>query len=229
MTLDRSQPLDLDGSDDGQHRRRLPPEERRAEIFDAALAVFSELGYDRATLSDVVERVGVSKGCLYHHFDSKEQLLLDLMRVRLGCALEEDDETADSGGSREQVLRARLDGIWQHFQEPGQLELMTLAINELPKFPEAGRVLFDEVVARTRETLRQALDRGNSCRRASAEEIEMAALMIPWMIMGVALGVHQFRGIDPLKLSPEQVGKAVTNMILNGIGGVCAEDLEEAP
>lgn len=226
MAIEPGQPLDLDYPDDAQTRRRLPPEERRAEIFDAALAVFSELGYDRATLSDVVERVGVSKGCLYHHFVSKEQLLLDLMRVRL-CCTEEDEATLASEGSREQVLRARLDGIWQHFQQPGQLELMTLAINELPKIPEAGRVLFDEVVVRKRETLRQALVQGNRCGEVSAADIDMAAFMIPWMVMGVALGLHQFRGIDPLELSPEQVGKAVTNMILNGIGGVCAEDPEE--
>ncbi len=151
-----------------------------------------------------------------------------LMRGRL-CCTEEDGGTLVSEGSREQVLRARLDGIWQHFQQPGQLELMTLAINELPKIPETGRVLFDEVVAPKRETLRQALDRGNECSEVSAADIEMAALMIPWMIMGVALGVHQFREIDPLKLSPDQVGKAVTNMILNGIGGVCAEDPAETP
>ena len=228
MAIDHREALGGEGTDDGQHRRRMQPEERRAEIFDAALAVFSELGYDRATLNDVVERIGVSKGCLYHHFDSKEQLLLDLMRVRLGCAFEEDEETPTSGDSREAALRARLDAIWQHFQKPGQLELMTLAINEFPKIPEAGRVLFEEVVARKRESLRQALDRGSQCKGASQADIETAALMIPWMIMGVALGLHQFRGIDPLKLSPEQVGKAVTNMILNGIGGVCAEEGAEA-
>lgn len=227
MTIEHTHPQDIEGPDDAQHRRRLPPEERRARIFDAALAVFSELGYDRATLSDVVERVGVSKGCLYHHFDSKEELLLDLMRGRLGCAFEEAEEAAGSGLSREQLLRTRLDAIWQHFQQPGQLELMTLAINELPKIPEAGRVLFEEVVARKREGLRQALDRANQCGSSSDADVDMAALMIPWMIMGVALGLHQFRAIDPLKLAPEQVGKAVTNMILNGIGGVCAEDPEE--
>ncbi|HJR17645.1 MAG TPA: TetR/AcrR family transcriptional regulator [Gemmatimonadales bacterium] len=228
MTIEQREALDQEGPDDSQHRRRLQPEERRAEIFDAALAVFSELGYDRATLNDVVERIGVSKGCLYHHFDSKEQLLLELMRVRLGCTFEESDEVPASNESREAALRARLDAIWQHFQRPGQLDLMTLAINEFPKIPEAGRVLFEEVVTRKRENLRQALDRGNQCGAASPEDIQMAALMIPWMIMGVALGVHQFRRIDPLKLSPEQVGKAVTNMILNGIGGVCAEEPDEA-
>ena len=85
---------------------------------------------------------------------------------------------------------------------------MTLAINESTKMPEAGRVLFDEVVARKRETLRQALTRGKMCGAVSDADIEMAALMIPWMAMGVALG------------------KAVTSMILNGIGGICAEEPE---
>lgn len=227
MTIEQTHPLDQQAVDDGQHRRRLPPEERRAEIFDAALAVFSELGYDQATLNDVVERVGVSKGCLYHHFSSKEQLLLELIRVRLGCASDDEDESAETKeGSRNEVLRARLDAIWEHFQKPGQLDLMTLAINESTKIPEAGRVLFDEVVARKRETLRQALTRGKMCGAVSDTDIEMAALMIPWMVMGVALGVHQFRRIDPLKLSPDEVGKAVTSMILNGIGGVCAEEPE---
>src|SRR5438477_12404101 len=60
-------PEAAESPDDSPQRRRLPPDERRSEIFQAALAVFSELGYDRATLSDLVERVGVSKGCLYHH------------------------------------------------------------------------------------------------------------------------------------------------------------------
>lgn len=229
MSVEPTQPGALDRGDDAQHRRRLPPEERRAEILDAALAVFSELSYDRATLNDVVERVGVSKGCLYHHFGSKEELLLDLMRARLGGALGGEEQPESSEGTREQVLRDQLNSIWQRFQKPGQLELMTLAINELPKIPEAGRVLFEEVVARKRAVLRQALDRGNQCSAVSSEDIDMAALMIPWMIMGVALGVHQFRGIDPTSFSSEQVGKAVTNMILNGIGGVCAEEPSEIP
>src|SRR5437763_4225231 len=66
-------PLPAESADDGPQRRRLPPDERRSEIFRAALAVFSDLGYDRATLSDVVERVGVSKACLYHNFESTAQ------------------------------------------------------------------------------------------------------------------------------------------------------------
>jgi AcrR family transcriptional regulator len=47
---------------------------RKRKIIEAALACFSELGYDRTGITDIRERAGVSTGSLYHHFGSKEQL-----------------------------------------------------------------------------------------------------------------------------------------------------------
>ena len=210
-------------SDESPQRRRLPPDERRADLFDAALAVFAELGYDRATLSDVVDRIGVSKGCLYHHFQSKEQLFLALLRDRVAAAVRGDEEAlAGATGSREQVLRTLVERHWAHLQEPGQIELTTLAITELPKIPEAGRDVFDDVVARKRAMLRSALERENPGEEAQPMEFELAATVIPWMVLGVALGRHVCRGFETSTLSAEQVGEAVTNIILRGAGG-CAE------
>lgn len=204
-------------------RRRLPPDERRANLFDAALAVFAELGYDRATLSDVVDRIGVTKGCLYHHFQSKEQLFLALLRDRVAAAVRDDEEVLTrSTGSREQVLRSLVERHWAHLQEPGQIELTTLAINELPKIPDAGRDVFNDVVARKRAMMREALERENPGAEVQPVEIELAATIIPWMILGVALGRHVCRGFETSTLSAEQVGEAVTSIILKGVGGVCA-------
>lgn len=47
---------------------------RRAAILDAALRVFTEHGFDAATIDDVRRRSGASVGSIYHHFGSKEQL-----------------------------------------------------------------------------------------------------------------------------------------------------------
>ena len=44
----------------------------RQRILDAAMDVFSEVGYAAAGLGEVIERAGMTKGALYHHFDSKE-------------------------------------------------------------------------------------------------------------------------------------------------------------
>jgi AcrR family transcriptional regulator len=49
-------------------------ETTRQRILDAAIAVFSEVGFAAAGLGEVIERAGMTKGALYHHFDSKEAL-----------------------------------------------------------------------------------------------------------------------------------------------------------
>lgn len=58
--------------------RRVKPEEyaaRRREILDAALELIHAKGYDQMTIDDVLARLGMSKGALYHYFGSKQALL----------------------------------------------------------------------------------------------------------------------------------------------------------
>ncbi|TIR15849.1 MAG: TetR/AcrR family transcriptional regulator [Mesorhizobium sp.] len=57
------------------------PELRRAEILDAAFKIFLERGYDNTSLNEVIELAGLSKGMFYHHFQSKEALLLALFET----------------------------------------------------------------------------------------------------------------------------------------------------
>ena len=48
---------------------------RRSEILEAATTVFSEKGFQAATLDEVAGEAGVSKGSIYIHFDSKENVI----------------------------------------------------------------------------------------------------------------------------------------------------------
>lgn len=212
------------GPDSRPLRHRLAPEERRDAILKAALSAFDDLGYSQATLNDVADRLGVTKGCLYHYFESKEQLLLELIQDRIGSAEVTGEWPIVQGQSREQVLRGLVERLWQHFQEPGQSEVAILAMTELPKVPEGGKLLFEAIVAPYRETLRQLLEQGHSCDDISDAEIERAARVIPLMIMGVALGSRVFRSVDPVQLSVDQVGKTVTDVLLHGLLGTCPCD-----
>jgi AcrR family transcriptional regulator len=51
---------------------------RRQAILDAALACFSDEGYDETTVADIRRRAGASTGSIYHHFGSKEQIAATL-------------------------------------------------------------------------------------------------------------------------------------------------------
>lgn len=50
------------------------PEERKQEIFDAALQLFGEKGYEKTTIADIAKAIGVAQGLCYRYFPSKEVL-----------------------------------------------------------------------------------------------------------------------------------------------------------
>ncbi|CAM2866628.1 spore coat protein CotS [Mycobacterium intermedium] len=59
--------------------RQVRSELTRRKILAAAIDVFSEVGYAAAGWGTIIERTGMTKGALYHHFDSKEALASDII------------------------------------------------------------------------------------------------------------------------------------------------------
>jgi TetR/AcrR family acrAB operon transcriptional repressor len=54
-------------------------EEREQRILDAASHLIIHYGYDKTTVSDIAQEAGVSKGAIYLHFDSKDELFEALL------------------------------------------------------------------------------------------------------------------------------------------------------
>ena len=57
----------------------------RRRILDAAAEVFSEQGYT-ARLSDIADRAEMKAGSLYYHFDSREDLVAEVLRLGIDGA-----------------------------------------------------------------------------------------------------------------------------------------------
>ena len=55
---------------------------KRAQILDAAERLFFEKGYDRTSVQDILDALGMSKGGFYHYFDSKESVLRSVSERR---------------------------------------------------------------------------------------------------------------------------------------------------
>ena len=53
--------------------------EKKQQILDAALKVFVNKGYSDTRMNDIVIGSGMSKGAIYHHYNSKRDLFLDLI------------------------------------------------------------------------------------------------------------------------------------------------------
>src|SRR5918994_543272 len=63
----------------GARAARMPKDQRRAQLLDAANTVFTLRGYHAAAMDDIAEAAGVSKPVLYQHFSSKLELYLALL------------------------------------------------------------------------------------------------------------------------------------------------------
>jgi AcrR family transcriptional regulator len=61
----------------------------RDEILDAALRVFARRGYREAGVDEIAADAGYSKGALYWHFSSKQELLLALLDERVDARMRE--------------------------------------------------------------------------------------------------------------------------------------------
>jgi AcrR family transcriptional regulator len=108
--------------------RERQREEREALIIAAAQEVFAELGYHDTSIDEIAARVGISKGTMYSHFASKEDLLGAVFERELDSLIAQIEEI-----SRASVpVRARLEQVLlqgytgTHGIQPRVLELHNL-------------------------------------------------------------------------------------------------------
>lgn len=64
-------------------------EERKNEILDVAERLFSVKGFDNTSTNDILQEVGIARGTLYYHFQSKEEILDAVIDRMIGQMLAE--------------------------------------------------------------------------------------------------------------------------------------------
>jgi AcrR family transcriptional regulator len=66
--------------EDGRTKRASAiREQRRGLILDAAVRVFSELGYHQARVADIIDAAGIARGTFYLYFESKNAIFVELL------------------------------------------------------------------------------------------------------------------------------------------------------
>jgi AcrR family transcriptional regulator len=139
----------------------------RNAVLDAAAAVFAERGYESATIVEILERADVTKGALYFHFASKEELAQGVLEHAVtGMPPEQPikiQSFVDMGLilahrlPREPLLRgaARLaadQGAQRFFGRPWR-EWIDVAATQLTRAKESGEVLPHIEPDRTAQTM----------------------------------------------------------------------------
>lgn len=94
---------------------------RRDELLRIAGELFAQRGFTNTTVRDIADAAGILSGSLYHHFDSKETMVDELLRTfQTGLFATYDEILArglDGRATVDAVVRASFEAIDQHHDE----------------------------------------------------------------------------------------------------------------
>ncbi|MGD8752817.1 MAG: TetR/AcrR family transcriptional regulator [Anaerolineales bacterium] len=71
-------------------------EKRKNQILDAAMSVFARLGFNHARMDDIAQEAGLSKGSLYWYFESKDDIIINILDNLIGREIDLMKEAIDS-------------------------------------------------------------------------------------------------------------------------------------
>lgn len=160
---------------------------RRDDILEAAAAVFVERGFDAATTREIGERAGVLSGSLYHHFETKEEMLFALVRDVYAGVLSSLESLSEAPGNGADRLRALIEIHVRHLV--GNLARTTLALHEFRSLTEEHRAVIAAAEERYVRIVTDLIEEGRADGSIRADADQKLARMV---VLGAANWVYRW-------------------------------------
>ncbi|HEX78862.1 MAG TPA: TetR/AcrR family transcriptional regulator [Dehalococcoidia bacterium] len=110
----------------------LRKERKRESIRHAAMELFGTYGFGKVSIKDIARKAGVSHVTIYNHFNSKEELVNDVVRTEIERLVEKSREIIDSESDfleKMNLIRFSKVGLASRYNG----EVMKAAINNSPE------------------------------------------------------------------------------------------------
>jgi AcrR family transcriptional regulator len=183
----------------------------RGRLLEAAVRVFSERGYDGATVEAIAEESGLSNGALYYNFASKQDLFLALldqrMERRIGD-LERIFQPAPTDPTEEQVQTATLN-VARDFPDPREWALFFEFVTHSGRDARFRRE-FRKRLRRMRGVLALIVER----RTAELEtRLSLPPEQVAIAIQALGYGLHAQRVADPAAIGEDLQGRILLALL----------------
>lgn len=111
---------------------------RRAQLLAIAGQEFAERGFAATTVRDIADSAGILSGSLYHHFDSKESMVDELLKTFQADLFQQYDDVLasdlDARAKLEEAVRVSFRAIDEHPHEVAIFQNDALALGKLERF-----------------------------------------------------------------------------------------------
>lgn len=198
-------------------RRTERGEQRRQALIEAARDVFLEQGYERASIEEVMRRVGGgSKASLYSYFGSKEGLFWEVLNLQCDRFMQDLRVPTEADDQVEETLTAVARRFLKQISEPVSRDLFRIMIAEAPRFPELAERFYERGASSVRRMLGQYLELQCEAGRLHCEDVEMAAIHFFELLkaphLRLMLGLSPF----PRGMSQEKYVSQSVRLFLHG-------------
>jgi TetR/AcrR family acrAB operon transcriptional repressor len=202
------------------HTMRRTKEEAlitRENVLTAALRVFSQNGYSATRLEDIARAAEVTRGAIYHHFGSKEELYKALVTERSSGINQLAEEIVAEGGSPKRILHRLLVKLFEYLEQDDEYRaLLELTVSKVEITAGLESIANDTVQGRRqlaayfRDLLKQGIQAGEF---RSDLPLEPAANALVSFMNGVGLIWIQ----DPRAFSVRDDAEDLVGVFLKGI------------
>ena len=199
----------------------VQPVAKRRQIIHGAELVFTECGYEGASMSRISAEAGVSKGTLYNYFDSKSMLFAVFVEQMASETLanifqqvgEEDDPAAALHAIGLRMVKMIL--------SPGSLVLYRIVVSEAAKFPQLATVFWQAGPCRATAYMMDWIEKQVAAGRLDVPDPAFAAeqffaLCQTRVAIQRRLQIVQATGDDDI----ERVVQGAVRLFLKGYGAV---------
>ncbi len=185
------------------------PEIRR-EILRRSAALFARLGYPNASIADLAKANRISRGLLYHYFDSKEKILAEMLNEHLDFLLGKVREASRRGMDAEARFRETVRAMVLINADSKDLQIVLL--HDLHNLKAADR---NAIVKKQRDIIAIVSELVGACDGRG--KIDRRMLMVQTMML-IGMINYTYIWYDPAgPVTPEEYAALVAGTYLGGL------------
>ena len=193
-------------------------EDRREQIIDAAMHVFAQKGFARATNKDVAREASITPGLIYHYFANKEDLLMAVIEARsplqLVSSLPEEVFTLPP----DKFFRLLVTRVLIIVEDEQFVQLLRVLISEL-LFRENAHLaqLIPTLLQRVLNFLETYLEAKMKTGALRHADSELTAQAFVGSVLGFVLRRQLLQDATALQYTQEQIVETVVSAVLQGL------------
>jgi TetR/AcrR family transcriptional regulator of autoinduction and epiphytic fitness len=185
---------------------------KRQQILDGAGRVFSTLGFDAASMSDVAREAEVSKATLYVYFENKEQLFTRICAERRDRNIAELMALLDTSRPLETVLIEFGSEAMRRLSQPFVIAAHRIVIGVAERMPEIGREFYEAGPIRMGEAMAAFLDHHVAAGRLRIEDTHLAAAQLFELVQATIFRPRLY-GVVQEPASNEEISAVVQSAV----------------